>query len=280
MSISHPLFDALFDAPELLRPSSKPINTVDISQEVANHSFQLFPFIFAEDLRDYGSVQSVLTKNGTVSWLPTQNGYGYKFGGTTSDYMTTGDIGTQPPQVWSMELIVQVNTTTDQFLCGYAELPMSSTTDRRIYLNASGALQVQLYDGTDSVASWGTVTSGRIYHIIAATDGANLHITANGVSSAVEAVADGGYSGYSTPEFILGAGYVYPTPASGTNANILYCNVHSKYIPPGTAQQYTTSSLDRILKPKSATVIPIPVAAGGGTTLPVFINHYRNQGIM
>lgn len=235
----------------------------------------LHGFLFRDenDQQDLGQKKLNLTKTGTVTWSPSNKGLGSEFNNGT-DYYTTGAIGSQPPQVWTFETALYLKSTVDQFLMGYQENPGSGTYDRSLRV-LSGNIEAYLFDGATKILTGPAAVADKFYHIIASTDGSDFHLTINGVTYASASVSNGGYAGYATPEFIIGYGNT-SVSLKGTDHINLYTIVHSKYFTQQEARLRTNNPF-KVYERE----IFIPIAAAvGGTTIPVFNNHYRNQGIM
>ena len=211
----------------------------------------VFPFIARNELKDYGERKLNLTRAGTILWSPTNKGYGHRPNDTTSDYFTTGDIGTQPPSTWAYETLIYLHNTDNQHFCGYYESPGHNTHDRALSVD-TGSLTIYIYDGLGKTAAWpGTLEVKKFYHILASTDGTNMHITVNGSSSSNTSVSNGGFSSYTSPEFIIGAGmYGSTTTMVGTDANILYVKVHDRHIPPELARSMTKDNFNLYKQPR------------------------------
>lgn len=260
-----PLLNELIEVPELLIPGYKPFGDT----ELVNKGDFLHRYLFrnADDLIDYGTKPLNLTKAGTITRACTPKGLGVKFGGANTDYYHTGDITTEPDP-WMVELIFQLNSTGTQFIFGMAESPNSGTSDKRIYIDSSGNIGAQLYDGVDKEASWGAATAGKVYHAIFGTDGADFHLTMNGVPTTTVSVSNIGYTGYTSPEWVIGSGRSFGEGSGEqpTDCTMLFANLYSRYIPPNEAAQLTRSPLTHLYRPANPTAwIPEHVAVGGAT---------------
>lgn len=247
------MFNELYSAPTLLVPSKKPFSGYKLNTAHLTDCYHVYPFIQREQFNDFGVNRKDLSKSGSVSWAGSPSGPGYKFGGSTSDYLTTGSLGAQAPTTWTFEVLFQVSSTSSQYICGYQEAPGNSTADRRLYLSSTGVLECQIFDGDNQYATAGvSIVAGGVYHVIVSCDGTNFHLAVNGISSGITTVLNGGYTGYATPEFIIGRG-ILPSGAGGgdrgLDATVLLCNVYRVYIPEFVAARRTVAPLHRIYSP-------------------------------
>ncbi len=83
--------------------------------------------------------------------------------------------------------------------------PNNTTNDRIIGVNTSGTFNFEIFSGAAKiVTSVGAVVPGSIYHVVGVSDGTNITIYINGVSSA-QLAAGTAYQGYTAPVFCVGS---------------------------------------------------------------------------
>jgi len=260
-----PLLNELLEVPELLIPGYKPFGDVELVNDGNFLNRWLFRHI--DDVTDYGTTPFTLTKAGTITRFCTPKGVGVKFGGASTDYYTTGGMAAAPDP-WMVEILFQLNSTGTQLIMTMAENPNSGTADKRIYVDSSGNIGAQLYDGADKEASWGAATTGKFYHAIFGTDGTDFHLTMNGVPTTTVSVNNIGYTGYTSPEWVIGSGRSFGEGSGEqpSDCTLLFANIYGRYIPPGEAAQLTRSPLTHLYRPANPTAfIPEHIAVGAQT---------------
>lgn len=106
---------------------------------------------------------------------------------------------------WSMGVAITARASFSQGLVTMAESPGSGTADRRVYVTSAPKFAVQIFDGGAKTATSSTVpTAGVFYVVVATCDGSTLALWVNGAMEASTSVANAGFAGFTTPEWVVG----------------------------------------------------------------------------
>lgn len=143
-----------------------------------------------------------------VPLISTRHGTGISCAGNHEVVSYAYNQG-QPPSKWSIEAFIEdVTDTSDGSICGWNQSSDGSnnTQDRRIFSAAPNGWNAELFDGAAKVANAGPFGAGKTLHIIGTTDGATLtcyvhDLTAGAINTASTAVANGGFTGYTSPVY-------------------------------------------------------------------------------
>jgi len=132
----------------------------------------------------------------------------------------------QGPAQWTMEVLVYATNNPGRY-CGMIDsTPASGTFDRLLgrATTPSSAL-IYIYDGGVRTLNGNTVlVAGKVYHVVGVADGSTLSIYVNGVLDATPLpVANGGYTGYTNPVFVVG----YGNPTSNMNGTTTDTIIHA-----------------------------------------------------
>lgn len=153
-------------------------------------------------LSDLGVKKRNLGNTG-ASFSAHRAGLAFKTEGTTSSYFAAP---TDALVRFSFESYYIPNAITVQYILGVQEAPNHATRDRELWIDGAGKFTFYIYDGAAKLAI--STTSAALntpVHIVATSDGSNIRLYINGVLEATTA-AGNAYTGYTTPEFVIGSG--------------------------------------------------------------------------
>lgn len=187
----------------------------------------------------------VPTITGSPQLARTPWGVGLKADGTATTLAYALHTGQASATFWSLEAFVWVTSSTaDGGVCGWDDSTNASSgvTDR--YLSTANTVTnwfTDLYDGGNSTITAGSAAPG-IHHIVCTYGNDVQSLYVDGLlAGSNTGVTSGGYTGYATPNFLIGAtSTVYPDSFNGgvillvnwANACWDYNEVRARYLDP------------------------------------------------
>jgi hypothetical protein len=197
---------------------------------------------------------------GTLSrnYGPNVIGHSVSAGGG-SNYLTSGATRL-PTGKWTIAAVIRCNSSwlADQTAIGYAESPGAGAFDRSIK-SASGFWGGYLYDGAaKNVATGRTIVANEWATIVVTTNGSTLDAHVNGGSSGSVAVSNSGYTGYATPEFLIGN-----SASTGIDSTVALCLLLEDYWEAGKSRAWIDNPW-QVFQPLPRRVFAVSTAVGGG----------------
>ena len=181
---------------------------------------------------------------------------------TATKYATR--ITAAPTKPWSIAVAFTPISypTVGHAIVGFAEAPNSNTFDRTIKYVTSPSIgfSAYIFDGaTKEVAIAGALKTIEV--CVITCDGATLTLHRKGFGKATVAVSNFGYTGYASPEFVIGAA----NDVAGTNnvINVIYDD-SSAWLDSKVANYFGNPW--QLFAPQARS-IPFSVAAGGNVSL-------------
>jgi hypothetical protein len=112
----------------------------------------------------------------------------------------------QPPQVWTMLAVVDIQSTgAARAIATFTEAPGNTTFDRSLYQDSGDAWHGYLFDGAERNATLAGVTTGP--HVVALQcTGTAMTVFADGAAGAAQVLTNGGFVSYGSPEITIGYG--------------------------------------------------------------------------
>lgn len=259
--IRHPDIDKLLLEPNLLVPGKKPVGPVELHHTDHNNIIGYWlinrPGLTVLDIskeKNSGTTDSYIKRIGSQG-LCLDFSVGDHYAAFTGNELTN----------FSYFLLVEVGSrTTSETIATMAESPGAIGFDRNTYIDSSGYPSFRIYDGTGkTVSDANAVSEGDLLAIVVTSDGSEISITVNGRRSTT--AAGDAYTGYATPEFVLG--YGYRTTLGDLNlyslSKIYMAGYLNKALSP-TAAISLSNDIYQHLKPAIYAPIYFPEVAAGG----------------
>jgi hypothetical protein len=153
-------------------------------------------------LKDAGVNSRDLSNTG-ASIEPCVAGPSFKTAGATSSYFNAPSAASTR---FTLEAYYVPAVSVSQYICGTQEAPNDTTHDRAFWIDASGFFTFYIYDGSLKKAISATAAVvGKPVHLLGISDGSNIYLYVNGNLESTVA-AGTAYTGYASPEFVLGTG--------------------------------------------------------------------------
>lgn len=182
---------------------------------------------FGGTLRDLSPQRRDATVNGTPAREAVPGGLASAFDGSTDYYqVSTGHELTD----MSIELIVTLGSDIVQkHIAGMAESPGSATNDRHFYIDASNKFVWRTFNGAANTSTTSAVT-GRTTHLLGTALANTDHsLFVDGVKEA-NTVAGPMYTGYATPEWIMGYGWNGGSSTDYFDGHISLCVLYDRLL--------------------------------------------------
>jgi hypothetical protein len=156
---------------------------------------------------DSGNGRSA-TLSGSVPEVITPWGRARQVAGSSGYFVRDNDALFKAAAPWAIEaVVIPTAINANQAIAGVAESPGHSTHDRSIQLRSDNKFSIYIYDGaTKNAVSTTAAEVGKAYHLCGCSDGATIRIFVNGALEGSTAVANYGYTAYSSPDFVIGYG--------------------------------------------------------------------------
>lgn len=147
-----------------------------------------------------------------------------------------------------------------------AESPGSGTVDRSLYINSSNSPICRIFNSVDIIAlSTSTVPANRLTLIAGVADGTNISVYVNGIyttTSAGGGASKFGFTGYTTPEFVIGYGF-----AGGSTTGSQWTSAYTLLLRGALTVQQLRKLEENPWQIFRPIFVPVKAPASGGITL-------------
>lgn len=245
--------------PDFRDPRLKPVNPValDSNNPLVASLLDSWDFINSYELNLARQNNLVLESNTLKSVAKGQTGLDFNVGS-----FNAAAVGHQLVR-FSHEVCFVVNDATSSNISSIAESPGNSTHDRDLYIASSGAFTFSIFDGATKQASSTTIAAtGDIVHLVGTSDGVNIKIYVDGVLEATTAAGDA-FTGFATPEFIIGEGFDGVSAGSFSDNYVFYHRIYTRAL---IAAEVFNLNRDRYqhIKPANEPLYIVPSVAVAG----------------